>query len=112
MERIHQIETALNDLDSATRQKREAIDPDWVADRLLNLARILDSEHASAMNVELSKHIKSIKCSPEGKVEVNTCLMGVLAELEEANDLFQVSDDMDSTLEKLVSSHGDARAEI
>lgn len=98
--RIQQIVIELNETDSASRQKRAAIDPESVADRLLNLDRILDSDHASAMNVELSKHIKSIECSPDGKVVVNTCLMGALAELNEANDLFQLPDDVASTLEK------------
>ncbi|WP_417388684.1 hypothetical protein [Gimesia sp.] len=80
--RTHQIEAKIVELNSASSQAQAALDPVVVAEKLENLAELLEGNHASAMNVALSQHIDGIYCDKNGKVVVRMTLLGALANPE------------------------------
>lgn len=78
-ERIKSIEAELSETAACGQQKRDALDPELVAERLEHLDQILASENASAANVMLSQHIDGIFCDEDGMVTIRTCKLGALA---------------------------------
>lgn len=79
----YEIETRISELESASTKTKEALDPASIAERLDNLAKLLEGDHASAMNVALSQHIEGIYCDDSGNIVVRMCRLGALANPEE-----------------------------
>jgi hypothetical protein len=87
LERIAEIDLALNLKIAELQQRQSLVAPDAIADRLNNLADVLASNNPSWGGVELAHHIDRIDCYDDGKVLVRTCKLGAL---EGAVDIFSV----------------------
>mgnify|MGYP003133729412 CR=1 FL=1 len=79
----YEIENRISELESASSKTQEALDPVAIVERLDSLAKLLEGDHVSAMNVALSQHIEGIYCDDTGKVVVRMCRLGALANPEE-----------------------------
>ncbi|MFH1303163.1 MAG: hypothetical protein ABIK07_19035, partial [Planctomycetota bacterium] len=100
------IENRISELESASSKTQEALDPVAIAERLDSLAKLLEGDHASAMNVALSQHIEGIYCNDAGKVVVRMCRLGALANPEEMLQLLarpdvDVSDNQETGTEAI-----------
>jgi len=82
---IRQIEDLERDLLAlAERQERTAkilADPQQLVDRLNRLNELLEAGNIPELNVELSYHIESIRCFPDGHVVLRICHLGATPEL-------------------------------
>ena len=109
----HKIETRSTELESASSKTQAALDPEAIVERLDHLAKLLEGDHASAMNVSLSQHIEGIYCDNTGKVVVRMCRLGALANPDEMIHLLarpdaDISDIRDSGTE-LIRNRGRRR---
>ena len=86
-QRIRAIDAQLGQRLSKTDRLRDLVTPETVADRVVRLGTILEGDNASAVNLELSQHIESIRCGPDGIVSVRTCLLGAIANPLELIDI-------------------------
>ncbi|MEQ8853247.1 hypothetical protein [Gimesia sp.] len=102
----YEIENRISELESASSKTQEALDPVAIVERLDSLAKLLEGDHASAMNVALSQHIEGIYCDDNGEVVVRMCRLGALANPEEMLQLLarpdvDVSDSQESGTEAI-----------
>jgi hypothetical protein len=88
LSRLKELEEILSAMNAATNSSRTIVDPHAIADRLTRLNEILSCENASRINVELARHIDTIRCYSDGKVVVRTCKLGALALESHASGLF------------------------
>ncbi|MDB5310438.1 MAG: Resolvase domain protein [Gemmataceae bacterium] len=77
--RADELQADLAALTSAAHDARTVADPATVADRLNRLAEVLGGQNPSRTNVELARHLDSVRCFPGGRVVVRTCKLGALA---------------------------------
>lgn len=76
---LQAVEQELIVAESEASRVRLNVDPADVADCLNRLAELLGSEHASATNLELARHLDKIQCFPEGRYVVRSFKLGAFA---------------------------------
>jgi hypothetical protein len=80
LERIAEIESAINVRTAETQQLRVVVDPTVVAERLDRLADVLANANPSMANIELAHHIDRIDCFDDGRVVLRMCRLGALTD--------------------------------
>jgi hypothetical protein len=78
LERIADIELALNCKSVEVQNRQSLVDPTAIAARLNNLVEVLSNNNPSMGSVELAHHIDRIDCFEDGKVIVRTCKLGAI----------------------------------
>lgn len=90
--RLKELEDILSSMNAVDRSSRSIVDAGAIADRLARLSEVLSCENASRINVELARHIDTIRCYSDGKVVVRTCKLGALALEDHASEFFASTD--------------------
>lgn len=86
--RLGELEDVLADMTATADAGRVIADSRAIAERLTRLHEVLGCDNASRINVELARHIDTIRCDRDGKVVVRTCKLGALALEDHASEFF------------------------
>jgi hypothetical protein len=78
--RQEEIRRILSDQQNRQQSIESAVDRRKIVECLNRLDEIVAGDNATTANLELSLHIDSIRCFPNGKVVLRTCRLGALAE--------------------------------
>jgi hypothetical protein len=80
-QRLAEVDQDLIDEEIVEQRKRVVLDPQEVADGLGQLESLLGTDNATLVNFELALHIDEIRCSPDGRIEMRTCKLGIVPDV-------------------------------